>query len=272
MFKTIAFVGAGNMTTSLIGGLIADGYPPDAIWASNPSQEKLEALKDRFTIQITQSNPQAITKAAIVVLAVKPQKLQEVASELGPALSSKLIISIAAGVSTNQLQAWLGNPKLSIVSCMPNTPSLIGFGMTGLYAQASVSPAERALAASIMGAVGKVLWVEKEEHMNLVAAVSGSGPAYFLKVMEALQAGAENLGLSTEQAKVLVLQTALGTAKMANLSQESAKNLRKQVTSSGGMTEKAIDALEIGGIDLLFYRALRAGQQRAQEMATELTH
>jgi pyrroline-5-carboxylate reductase len=153
---------------------------------------------------------------------------------------------------------------------MPNTPSLIRAGITGLYARQSVTEAQKKQAESIMQAGGSVVWVEKEEHIDIVAALSGSGPAYFFKVMEALQAGAEKLGLPSEQAKMLTLQTALGAAKMAATSTHALKALREQVTSKGGMTARAIQVLETGGIEQLFYEALFAGQQRAHEMAEEL--
>jgi len=272
MFKTITFIGAGNMAGSLIGGLIADGYAPDCIWASNPSLPKLKSLQENFKINITQDNLQAIASAGIIVLAVKPQKMQAVAKELGGQLGTKLVISIAAGVSTTQLQKWLGGEAAPIIRGMPNTPALIRAGITGMYAAASVTPAQKALAESILQAVGSVLWVDNEEQIDIVAALSGSGPAYFFKVMEALQAGAEKLGLPREQANMLTLQTALGATKMAAISCESLKTLREQVTSPGGMTAKAIGTLEAGGIDPLFYAALCAGQQRAQEMAEELNH
>ena len=268
--ETVAFIGAGNMATSLVGGLVADGYAPQHLWVTNPSLPKLETLQQQFKVNITQDNLQAVASAEIIVLAIKPQKMQAVLRELSSSLGTKLLISVAAGIPTTQLQTWLGNQPIAIIRCMPNTPALIGAGVTGMYATPSITPAQKALAESIMQAVGSVLWVDKEEQIDIVAALSGSGPAYFFRVMEALQAGAEKLGLSSDQANMLTLQTALGAAKMAAISQESLKTLREQVTSPGGMTAKAISALEAGGIDQLFYAALCAGRQRAQEMAEEL--
>lgn len=270
MPKTIAFIGAGNMAASLISGLVTDGYAPECIWVTNPSRPKLENLQQNFKVKITQDNLQAIASADIIVLAVKPQKMQAVINDLSSKLGKKLVISVAAGVSTTQLQTWLGLPISAIIRCMPNTPALIRAGITGMYAAPSVTPEQKALAESIMQAVGAVLWVDKEEQIDIVAALSGSGPAYFFKVMEALQAGAEKLGLPREQANMLTLQTALGAAKMAVVTADTLKRLREQVTSPGGMTAKAIGTLEAGGIDQLFYAALCAGQQRAQEMAEEL--
>ena len=269
--QTIAFIGAGNMAASIIGGLIANGYNPQNIWASNPSLAKLKDLQKNLDIKITQDNQQAASQADIIVLAVKPQKVHTVIKELNKTLekSTKLIISLAAGVSTIQLANCLNTDANNIVRCMPNTPALIQSGITGLYAQKTVSQAQKKRAEAIMQAVGAVLWVEKEEQMDILAALSGSGPAYFFKIMEALQTAAERLGLPLEQANMLTLHTALGAAKMAATSTTSLKALREQVTSPGGMTERAIGVLEAAEIDQLFYRALLAGQERAHEISKE---
>ena len=270
--EPIAFIGAGNMATSLMGGLVADGYAPNHLWVTNPSLPKLETLQQQFKVNITQDNLQAVASAEIIVLAIKPQKMQAVLRELSSSLGTKLLISVVAGISTTQLQTWLGKQPIAIIRCMPNTPALIGAGVTGMYAASSITFAQKAVAECIMQAVGTVLWVDKEEQIDVVAAVSGSGPAYFFKIMEALQAGAEKLGLSSDQANMLTLQTALGAAKMAVTRQESLKTLREQVTSPGGMTAKAISVLEAGGVDRLFYLALCAGRERAEEIAEELGH
>lgn len=271
MEKTrIAFIGAGNMARSLVGGLIADGWEPARISVSDPDEQQLSALRSRFPVATTTRNSQLLESSDVVVLAVKPQVIGEVAREISEAvqLHRPLVISIAAGVRAADLLRWLGG-NCALVRCMPNTPALVQSGATALYASQAVSTAQRDLAESILRAVGLALWVEDEGLMDAVTALSGSGPAYFLLVIEALQEAGEALGLNHSTARLLALQTAFGAAKMALESSEDVALLRRQVTSPGGTTERALGVLEDGGIRELFNKALTAARDRSRELAAQ---
>lgn len=266
-FPTIAVIGAGNMGSSLIGGLINDQHPSDKIWASDVSEEKLIFLEQNFHIHTTSENSKAVEQADVVIFAVKPSMLQTVATDLRTVIQSNkpLIISIAAGIPETSLQEWVGG-NTSIVRGMPNMPALIGCGATALYPNAFITDTQRNTAESILRAVGIVVWVSDEALMDVVTAVSGSGPAYFFLVMEAMQESAEEFGLSGEMARLLTMQTALGSAKMALESSSSLSELRKSVTSPGGTTEKAIQVLEEANIRGLFRKALQAAKIRSEEL------
>lgn len=263
----IAFIGAGNMAASLIGGLIKTGYPAQQIWAANPGVEKLQSLHQRFGINITQNNLEAVQQADIVVLAVKPQVLAIAANAIAPAVQERnpLVISIAAGISLQCLQQWLGN-AVSIVRCMPNMPALVGCGATGMYADSAVPQMQRQQAQTLMEAVGIAVWLEEEAWLDIVTALSGSGPAYFFLMMEALVDAAVSLGLPAELAQVLAVHTALGSARMAEQNKARLPLLRQQVTSPGGTTEQALNVLESGGIRQLLAAALNAAKQKSAEL------
>ncbi len=265
---TLAIIGAGNMGASLLGGLIADGYLPEKISVSDPSQEKLHYIEHQFKVNVTSENREAIESAEIIILAVKPQILAQVASELAQVVQQKkpLIISIAAGVRETSLATWLGH-DIAIVRCMPNTPALIGCGASGLYANKNVSEKQRNIAESILRSVGLVTWVEDEKLMDVITALSGSGPAYFFLVMEILQQTAEKLGLPKQIAQLLTIQTAFGAASMALESEASLKTLREQVTSPGGTTASALESLEKNNIHSLFAEALIAAKKRSEELS-----
>lgn len=267
----LTFIGAGNMASSLIGGLIADGYNPAAIWATDPSLEKLTVLRERFKIQVTQDNNEAAAKADILILAVKPQAMKIVVKQLALTVTKKqpLIISIAAMIPTGHIEKWLSS-KHPIVRCMPNTPALLRCGASGLYANSVVKEEQRNLAESILRTVGLTVWINNEEQMDIVTALSGSGPAYFFLLMEILQKAAEKMGLDAKTARLLVLETGLGAARLALESEQDLSALRHQVTSPGGTTERALEILEQGKLSELFYNALRAAEQRAKEMAQHL--
>jgi pyrroline-5-carboxylate reductase len=267
----LAFIGAGNMASSIIGGLVAKGFPPKRITASDPHQETLDRLKAIAPVRTVTSNENVVADADVVVLAVKPQVMKEVLEPLAATLqqSRPLIISIAAGIEIRSIEQWLG-AALPIVRCMPNTPALVQVGATALYANAAVSDEQRQQADNILRAVGIALWVEREAQLDAVTAVSGSGPAYFFLVMEAMQAAGEKLGLPADVARTLTLQTALGAAQMAISSDVDAAELRRRVTSPKGTTERAIAAFEQGGLRDLFERALQACNDRSQELAREL--
>jgi pyrroline-5-carboxylate reductase len=267
----LAFIGAGNMAASIIGGLVGKGFAPQHIVASDPQPATLERLKAVAPVRTVEDNAEAIAAADVVVLAVKPQVLRAVLEPLGAALQQRrpLIISIAAGIQIASIERWLGAP-LPIVRCMPNTPALVRCGATGLFANAAVDAQQRALADDILRAVGIALWVDSEAQLDAVTAVSGSGPAYFFLVMEAMQAAGERLGLAPEVARSLTLQTALGAAQMALGSDVDSAELRRRVTSPNGTPERAIAAFEDGGLRALFDRALLACCDRSRELAREL--
>lgn len=265
----ITFIGGGNMACSLIGGLLSDGYSPQKIYVSDPDNERIAALHTNFPgVNTTNSNETAIQHADIVVFAVKPQMFKAVAQALFTTLSTSkaLVLSIAAGIKESNINKWLGGHH-PIVRTMPNTPAFVQSGATALYANRHTSTAQRDQAESIMRAVGLTLWVDNEDQMDAVTAVSGSGPAYFFLVMEAMEKAGVNLGLTQETARLLTLQTAFGAAKMALESNESCKTLRTRVTSPGGTTEQAVNTLIDGEILTLFDNALKAAHTRSIELA-----
>lgn len=264
----IAFIGAGNMAASLIGGLIADGYPSDALWVSCPTQSHLDAMTERYQIHATLDNSIAAAKADIIVFAVKPQVLQAVALELASIVSDKkpLVVSVVAGVREKLIANWLGG-DVAIVRCMPNTPALVSASATALYANAHVSEVQRERAESILQAVGLTLWLDDESKLDVVTALSGSGPAYFFLLMEALQEAGTQLGLSEEEARLLVLQTGLGSTRMAMESQHQLSDLRQRVTSPGGTTERALEALASHHFKDVILDAIQVASLRATELS-----
>lgn len=269
--KRICFIGCGNMGGSLIGGLLANSYNKDFICGSDPDSKQRNKLKDRYDIEVYENNAEALTGAEVVVLAVKPQVMQSTVTGIAELLAGRqvLIISIAAGIRISSLNRWLGD-ALPVVRAMPNTPALIRAGVTALYASAPVSSIQRELSESIMRSVGTVVWVDNEASMDAVTALSGSGPAYFFLLMEVLEKAALELDLPIEKARLLILETALGAAKMAVESNCDAATLRRQVTSPGGTTEQALKVLQQGNLDKLFLQAVRAAQLRSVELAETL--
>ncbi len=270
-FPVIGFVGAGNMATAIIGGLIAQGYPAQQIRVTDPSDAKCAELAAQWGVVICTDNNDAARQSALLVLAVKPQIMKSVAQDLRAAVmdAKPLVVTIAAGIMIDSMQRWLG-ADTAIVRCMPNTPALVLTGASGLYANSRVSESQRALAERVLGSVGLALWVDTEKQLDAVTAVSGSGPAYFFRVIEAMSAAGESLGLSPEVSRQLSLQTALGSAKMALASDVDAGELRRRVTSPSGTTERALEVFEQGQLGELFLRAMQACEERAREMGEEL--
>lgn len=266
--QNIAFIGGGNMASSLIGGLVSDGHPSKHIMVSDPDQAKLDHLNARYNILITNDNISAVRQSDVVVLAVKPQTLMEVAKSIAPEIQVQrpLVISIAAGVLEADLLSWLG-ADMALVRTMPNTPAMIQAGATVLHATAGVSEEHKSRAESILRAVGLTLWVADESQLDAVTALSGSGPAYFFLIMEALEEAGIELGLTAESSRLLTLQTALGAAKMAIESTDSPARLREKVTSPGGTTERALARLEAAGLRTMFKQALRDARDRSQELS-----
>jgi pyrroline-5-carboxylate reductase len=271
MKTTIGFIGGGNMASCLIGGLIDDGCKPDHIWVAEPDKEQCAQLASRFSVHTIEDNNALAASVDVVVLAVKPQLLAQVCKEIANTVQATrpLLISIAAGVLIKDIQGWLEG-QMAIVRAMPNTPALVQSGATGLCASTEVTELQREQAEAILRAVGLTLWLEEESLMDAVTAVSGSGPAYFFLMMEAMESAGRKLGLEPEAARLLTLQTAFGAAKMALESPESTSTLRQRVTSPGGTTEQAIKSFETDDIRGLFERALTAARDRSQTLAQQL--
>lgn len=265
----ICIIGAGNMGNSLIIGLLGHGYPAKHIWVTDPNAEKLASLAQQFNIHTSSNNTQAVQKADVIVLAVKPQMLKMVATEIGASLVNKpLIISIAAGIRIASIEQWLGGQQ-AIVRAMPNTPALIRCGATGLFANALVSAKQKQQADEILQAVGITAWLANEESVDVITALSGSGPAYFFHMMDALQVAAEEMGLPREIAKSFTLQTALGAARLAMESELPLATLRQNVTSPGGTTEKALSVLDEHHLQELYKKAVKAAKLHAETLANK---
>lgn len=267
----ITFIGGGNMATSLVGGLIADHYPAERITVTDPAADKREWLSQQFGIRTSADNPSAVESADVVVLAVKPQVMREVIADLAATLAQcrPLVVSIAAGVRESDISRWLGCEG-PVVRCMPNTPALLQSGVSVLYPNAQVDSAQRDIAESILRAVGTVIWIDDESLMNTVTAISGSGPAYFFRFMEAMEDAAVARGLEREKARLLVIETALGAARMALESDEDPGQLRANVTSKGGTTAAALEIFEQGGLGGLVDRAVGAAHDRSIELGEQL--
>jgi len=269
--STIAFIGAGNMASALMGGMIENGVNPESIIASDPSAEQIEGLKQQWGIQGTTDNIEAVSKADVVVIAVKPQVMEVVLAPLKEALQTKqpMLISVAAGINLHSIDVWSGG-NLPIVRCMPNTPALVQQGASGLFANAQVSDAQKNEAETILAAVGISVWVNTESELDAVTAVSGSGPAYYFLLMETMIEAGKKLGLSEETATQLTLKTALGAATMASQSEDSPAELRRKVTSPNGTTEQAINTFVNDGLPELVEKALSAASHRSEELCEEL--
>lgn len=267
---TVTFIGAGNMARSLIAGLMNDNTSLN-IRVADPDQAQLDVIRRHWPeVEVGTDNLTMIDDADMVVLAVKPQLMATVTTPLREKaqLQRPVFVSVAAGIRESSLNDWLGG-GLPVVRCMPNTPALVQAGATGLYANAQVSAEQRSQAESILRAVGIALWFDEEDKLDAVTAVSGSGPAYFFLVMEAMQKAAESLGLKPEEANLLVVQTALGAAKLALESDDMPAELRRKVTSKGGTTEAALAKLNEGGLVELFGEALQAAANRSRELAKQ---
>jgi len=263
---TIAFIGAGNMARSLVSGLLAGGHDPSCIRASDPAAAQRETITS-LGVATSTDNGQTIRAADVVVLAVKPQVMSAVVRAL-PLERNQLVISIAAGVPIASLERWstTGQP---IVRCMPNTPALLGAGITGLHANTAVSAEARRLAERVLAAAGRILWVDEESQLDAVTAVSGSGPAYFFYLMEAMIEAGEALGLPRESAIALTLETAYGAALMAREPGADPQQLRRNVTSPGGTTERALTILDAAGTRRIMIDAIQGAATRARELARE---
>lgn len=267
----IAFIGAGNMSRAIFGGMINSGYPAQLIHATGRNLDKLQDLADQ-DINVTTDNQQAAAAADVIVLGVKPQMLQQVVQPLSGIIQQRqpLIISVAAGVTATSIEQWLGG-NLAVIRCMPNTPALIQQGASALCANSAVSAEQKALAEQMMANTGIALWVDTEQQLDAVTALSGSGPAYFFMLMESMIAAAIAQGLPADVAEQLALQTARGAASIAQQSELSPAQLKQQVMSPKGTTEQAILSFEQQGFSQIIKQGMQANIDRSKQLAKELS-
>jgi pyrroline-5-carboxylate reductase len=265
----ITFLGGGNMAVALIGGLQARGYAASDIQVAEHHPESRERLARKFGVRAIPALDDSALACEVLLLAVKPQQMREALAPLAGRLGPQLVVSIAAGLRMADISRWLGGHR-RLVRCMPNTPALIGAGVTGLVADSSVDEAGRAAAEAILAAVGDAVWITDEAQMDAVTALSGSGPAYLFHFIEALEAAGCGLGFDPATARRLAIGTVLGAARLAAESEESPATLRERVTSKGGTTEAALARMDADGFLPLIARALQAATERGRELGDEL--
>jgi pyrroline-5-carboxylate reductase len=266
----ITFIGGGNMATALIAGLVGKLTPATNVHVVDPSPEALQRLQSEYRVGTATGIDERVAGSEVIVLAVKPQQMRDVAAALAPQLAHQpLLLSIAAGIRSADLARWLGG-YAAIVRCMPNTPALIGMGITGMVATAGVNESQKQAADSILRAVGQTVWLDDESLIDPVTAVSGSGPAYVFYFLEAMQQAAVEMGLSAGQGKELALATFAGAAQLAAQSPEELEVLRQRVTSKGGTTYAAITSMEQAGVKLAIIDAMKAAAARGRELGDEL--
>ncbi|MBS1269255.1 MAG: Pyrroline-5-carboxylate reductase [Gammaproteobacteria bacterium] len=268
---TIGFIGAGNMATALIGGLVDRVRDPERVVVFDPDTDKTDRLRKRCCVQIAGDNAQILRSSDVVVIAVKPQVMRDVLLPLRPAMpeAPPLIVSVAAGIRIASIEKWLDR-RLGVTRVMPNTPSLVGAGASGLYANDLVSADQRELAETLMQSVGIATWVDDEQQLDTVTGIAGSGPAYFMLFMEAMVEAAAARGLDKDTAHKLVVQTCRGAAELAGHGPESLAQLRINVTSPGGTTERALETMKADGADEIIRNAVYAAADRAEELANTL--
>lgn len=265
----MTIIGGGNMATALLSGLVQRGFDAAAITVIGRTAEKLARLQTTYGV-VTGTDPAAAVAAGeVVLLAVKPQQLADVCRQIAPHLRQQLVISVAAGVRTQELSHWLGQ-HAAIVRAMPNTPAQVLKGVTGLFATAAVSAAQREAAARILGAVGTTVWLEEETGMDAITAVSGSGPAYAFYFMEALAQAAEELGFTAAEARRLSVETFSGACALAAQSSDPLGELRRRVTSKGGTTERALETMEAHSVKAAIIAAVHAAAARSKELGDAL--
>ncbi|THB64433.1 MAG: pyrroline-5-carboxylate reductase [Gammaproteobacteria bacterium] len=271
--EKIGFIGCGNMAASIIGGMVSGDFDPKIIYATDSDNAKLADISEKFGINTLNSNAELVSVCDIVVLAVKPQVMHDIIDALSPEirnLKNKLYISIAAGIKQSTLKRWIGE-NATVIRTMPNTPSLIGKGVTGIYAEQNTASEKVEKTIQIMSAVGTDIIVKEERLLDTITAISGSGPAYYFMVMEVMIDSAIGLGLDKESATKAVIGTALGAAAMAQaqINETAPAALRKNVTSPNGTTEKAIASFQADGIGTVFDKAVNAAYSRSQELADD---
>lgn len=264
----ISFIGGGNMAAALIGGLAGKLTPAGNIHVIDINADALARLHAQFGVTTAAHIDATLANSDVVVLAVKPQQMKEVAAQLLPHIKSQLILSIAAGIRAVDLARWLGG-HAAIVRAMPNTPALIGKGITGMVATAGVSAAQRTVADAILRAVGETVWLDDEKLIDPVTAVSGSGPAYVFYFIEAMQQAAQEMGLTAEQGNALAISTFVGAAQLASQSDDPIAVLRERVTSKGGTTYAALSSMEASGVKPAIIAAMKAAAARGQALGEE---
>ncbi len=264
---TIAFIGGGNMASAIIGGLIAKGVAASQILVVEPWEEARANLKKQFGIEALPASGAALAAARLVVWAVKPQTFKDAAGATAEFTRQAVHLSIAAGITSDSIAAWLGTDR--IVRAMPNTPAMVGKGITGLFARPAVTTDEKLLIEQIIATTGQFIWVSKEEQLDAVTAISGSGPAYVFLFLEAMTKAGQEMGLPAEQAHQLAVATFQGGSELAARSNESPEVLRQRVTSKGGTTHAAITHMQDAKVPEHFIKAMHAAEQRAKELAAE---
>jgi pyrroline-5-carboxylate reductase len=264
----IGFIGGGNMAGALISGLVNTLKDSQQIYVVDLNEENLTRLATQFGVRTSTQIDTGLSQMDVVIFAVKPQNMQAVVTQFSPHLNSQLLLSVAAGIRAGDMARWLGDYR-KIVRAMPNTPAMIGQGMSGLFAMDAVSDADKVTAQNILQAVGETVWVEQEQLIDAVTAVSGSGPAYVFYFIEAMQEAAEQLGLSAEQAKQMALATFNGAAQLAKQSDESIQTLRERVTSKGGTTYAALCSMEDSQVKAAIAKAIQAAATRGKELGDE---
>lgn len=268
--SSILFIGGGNMASCIIGGMIANGFSADDIMVSGSGEESRQRLEKTYGIKTMTDNQAAARQADLIVLAVKPQIMRIVATDLALSLDHRpAIVSVAAGIPLSALENWLGN-SLAIVRAMPNTPAKVLSGATGLFANPQVDVEQKTIVEKIFGAIGYACWVDTEAQIDAVIAVSGSGPAYFFRIMEIMQKVGQELGLPEQIARDLSINTVLGAARMATESGTNATQLREQVTSPGGTTQAALQSFEQQNLEDVFRKAMNSALDRAEVMSADL--
>jgi pyrroline-5-carboxylate reductase len=264
----ITFIGGGNMASAIIGGLVRQGHPANAIQVVEPWDEQRTRLAQQFAgMAVMETASPALQASGLVVWAVKPQTFKDAAAQARPFLGDTLHLSVAAGITSESIATWLGTQR--IVRAMPNTPALVGLGMTGLFARPDVSAAERTLVETVVKTTGDLVWVDAEKQLDAVTALSGSGPAYVFYFLEAMRDAGTQMGLPPEVAQQLAVSTFMGAATLAQRSSEPLQTLRERVTSKGGTTYAAITSMEAAGVKAKFEDAMLAAQKRAEELGRE---
>ncbi|SEU22172.1 pyrroline-5-carboxylate reductase [Variovorax sp. OV084] len=266
-FPSIAFIGGGNMCSAIVGGLVRQGIPAERITVVEPFEAARQRLREQFDVRLLASASSALDGVAMVVWAIKPQAFHDAATAVAPYTPHALHLSVAAGIRTGSMAQWLGTEH--IVRAMPNTPALVGSGMTGLFARAGVSDVQKLLVEQVIGATGQFLWVQREAHLDAVTALSGSGPAYVFYFLEAMAQAGADMGLSSDQAYQLAVATFVGASHLAAHSSEPSGVLRERVTSKGGTTHAALESMHASGVAAHFIAAMRAAEQRATELGDE---
>ena len=266
----ITFIGGGNMATALIGGLLQQGYSTTQICVVEINAEAQQKIKNKYNVKVTENLTDGVVNSNVILFAVKPQQLSSVTQELTPLLKTHLIISIVAGIRTKEISHWLCGYK-KVIRAMPNTPALVRAAITGIFALPEINENEKHSAEEILKAVGSVLWVNHEELLDAVTAISGSGPAYVFYFMEAMQRAGIELGLDNTQSYQLSLETFLGATKLAHISKENVATLRSKVTSKNGTTEYAIQEMEHNKINEKIANAIHVAYKRSKELGNEFS-